>query len=69
MQGSYGYSPNRNVRTSSNGRRARHGYNYRLAIQYCAELNRNRKNRVNAVMFSSVAEAFKESKKRLRRKR
>jgi len=62
MPGNYGYNPNRNVRTSSNGRRASHGYNYRLLIQHCAQINREQaedpRNRRIIEMFDSVIEAF-----------
>lgn len=66
MAGNFGYNSNRNVRTRSNGRRASHGYNYRLLIQYCASLNRARvedpRNNRIVEMFSSVSEAFESAR-------
>lgn len=63
MAGNQGYATNRNVRTRSNGRRASHGYNYRLLIQQCAELNRQKKASITSRMFSSVSELFKSIRK------
>jgi hypothetical protein len=59
MPGSFGYNSNRNVRTRSNGRRSRHGYNYWVMIRHCAEVNREMQRRKHAAeMFGSVVEAF-----------
>ena len=66
MPGNFGYSSNRNVRTRSNGRRARHGYNYRHLIQYCAALNRESEHAPihEESMFETVAQAFAQSRRR-----
>lgn len=63
MAGNQGYATNRNVRTRSNGRRVSHGYNYRLLIQHCVELNRKKKPSMINRMFSSVSELFATIKK------
>lgn len=67
MPSNVGYNPNRNVRTSSNGRRAGHGYNYRLLIQEVARMNREQledpRNKRKIEMFDSVIEAFDTARK------
>ena len=66
-QGSLGKNSNRNVRTRSNGRRSRHGYNYWLELIHCLEVNRELKRRARKAteeMFGSVAEAFSAARER-----
>ena len=68
--GNFGYQTNRNVRTSSNGIRARHGHNYFHMIVYCIQINRDRKTfrKVPAEMFQSAREAFDSVRRKPARK-
>jgi hypothetical protein len=61
MAGNFGYSPNKDTRTSSSGRRQKHGYNYRHLIQYCAELNREKDGspyKHVSEIYETIQEAF-----------
>lgn len=60
-QGSQGYQSNKNVRTRSNGRRARHGYSYWLELVRCIELNREmqrRRKKATDDMYGTPLQAF-----------